>query len=94
MSLFHKKTAEEKQLELLLNELQINMANNYKDNAVSGFRKLSEEFRKMKEEKRLSEKAADRYEKIITEYQAKLVGYGHNDQKPYWTKEDPSHEKR
>jgi len=88
VSLFHRKTAEEKQLDAILSELQINMANNYKDNAGACFREFSDTFAKMKEAGALKPAALSYYEEIFADYSKKMVGYSHNDQKPYWTKEN------
>ena len=88
MPLFHRKSAEEKQLDAVIRELQVNMSNNYKDNAVACFREFSEMLAKFREAGALRPKDEERYEAIRADYEKKMVGYSHNAQKPYWTKED------
>jgi len=88
MSLFHRKTPAEKQLDAIIAELQINMANNYKDTACEAFKLLTETFAQLKESGGLPEKVRGYYEDTLADYAKKMVGYSHNAQKPYRTRED------
>lgn len=83
MGLFKSKS--EKQLDEIIKSMEMNMSNNYKDNAQDNLRELEETFSSMKSEGKLKEKVAKRYETILLEYQEKMKGYSHKDQKPYWT---------
>lgn len=83
MGLFKSKA--EKELDGIIQRLEMNMSNNYKDNAQDNLKKLEETFKNMVENNVLTEKVAHRYENIIDEYKGKMQGYSHKDQKPYWT---------
>ena len=83
MGLFKSKA--EKELDGIIQRLEMNMSNNYKDNAQDNLKKLEETFKNMVENNELTEKVAHRYENIIDEYKGKMQGYSHKDQKPYWT---------
>lgn len=83
MGLF--KNAEEKQLDLLIKRVEVNMQNNYKDNAQSAFAQFTEVFEAAKTGGKLKGKSLDKYTAIYEEYAQKLQGYTHKDQKPYWT---------
>ncbi|MCR4651900.1 MAG: hypothetical protein K5662_09135 [Lachnospiraceae bacterium] len=82
MGLF--KTKEEKKLDEIIQSLEMNMSNNYKDNAQDNLKELSAAFEEMKNEGRLKGKTADKYSAMIEDYKVKMKGYTHKDQKPYW----------
>ena len=84
MGLFRCKYV--KELDAIISRIEMNMANNYKDNAQSDLRELEETFGGFLTEGLLKEKDAAVYEARIKAYQEKLKGYSHKDQKPYWTK--------
>lgn len=82
---FSKFNARVDQLVRLVREIDSNMENNYKDAAQLAFRELTEQFRKLQKEGALNERQEARYSAIISEYNERLKGYTHKDQKPYWT---------
>ena len=84
MGLFKSKYARE--LDAIIQRIEMNMANNYKDNAQADLRDFEEAFGKFREEGLLKEKDVSFYEARLTAYREKLRGYSHKDQKPYWTK--------
>ena len=79
------KSKAEKQLDAIIQRMAMNMSNNYKDNAQDNLRDLEELFGQMKADGLLKEKISKQYETLISEYQSKLKGYSHKEQKPYWT---------
>ena len=83
MGLFKSRT--EKELEVLVSHVEVNMANNYKDAAQDAFRELEAYMEKAGAEGKLSDKVKAEYERILEEYRGRLKGYTHKDQKPYWT---------
>lgn len=83
MGLF--KSKHERQLDMIIQRLEMNMSNNYKDNAQANLRELETSYEDMKNKGVLKEKALIRYDRIISEYESQLKGYSHKDQKPYWT---------
>ncbi len=82
MFLFKSKT--EKHLDALLESICMNMANNYKDNAQADFKEFENALDRAVNEGGLSEKSRKYYETRRGELAAKLKGYSHKDQKPYW----------
>jgi len=83
MSLF--KSKHEKQLEDIIRRLNMNMSNNYKDNAQDNLKEFETVLNNIKEEGLLKDKTVCRYDEILKEYQGKMKGYSHKEQKPYWT---------
>lgn len=83
MGLFKSKS--EKELDIIIQRLEMNMSNNYKDNAQNNFKELETKFNEMKADGRLKPATLAKYETILSEYQSKMQGYSHKDQKPYWT---------
>lgn len=83
MGLFKSKY--EKQLDEIIRSLEMNMSNNYKDNAQDDLRRLDETFAKMKAEGLLKDKAVRNYEDLLEDYKSRMKGFTHKDQKPYWT---------
>ena len=82
MGLF--KTKYERELDMIMTRLDMNMSNNYKDNAQMNLKELEEAFTRMKDAGQIKGSSLDKYEKIINGYAEKLKGYSHKDQKPYW----------
>lgn len=79
------KSTNEKILDDIVKRIDVNMSNNYKDNAQSAFREFEELLSKFEEEGKLKPKALAKYKSISKEYVEKLQGFTHKDQKPYWT---------
>ncbi len=83
MGLFKSKY--QKELEALAAKIDINMSNNYKDNAQANLKDLEERFEEFKNAGVLKEKEIILFENMIANYKEKMKGYTHKDQKPYWT---------
>jgi len=79
------KSKAEKHLDDIIRSLEMNMSNNYKDSAQGNLRELSDAFEQMKTEGLIKGKSVKKYEMILADYQEKMAGYSHKDQKPYWT---------
>ena len=79
------KSRYEKELDALMTKIDMNMSNNYKDNAQADFQELESRLTEMKEQGLLREKSSVYYENRVSDYREKLKGYTHKDQKPYWT---------
>ncbi len=84
MSLFNFKSSAEKQLDGLIQKMEMNLSNNYKDNAQSDLKKLEETLAEMKAAGTLKEAVQAKYESVMENYRQRLKGYSHKDQKPYW----------
>ena len=84
MGLFKSKYV--RWLENLLEHVQMDMSNNYKDSAHETMDEFEKTLIEYKEAGILKEKEIDEIEEKAEEFRIKLVGYSHKDQKPYWTK--------
>lgn len=79
------KSAAERELDVYIARINMNMSNNYKDAAQENLKELEKKFEELVAAGKLKEKAKQEYESIIGSYRIKLTGYTHKDQKPYWT---------
>ena len=82
MGLF--KTKYERELDMIMTRLDMNMSNNYKDNAQSDLKELDEALEELKNTGKLKPAILDKYESLAEDYRQRLKGYSHKDQKPYW----------
>lgn len=80
--LLHNKSLDE-----IINKLKLNCSNNYKDNAQANFKEFLTEYDRLCSSNKLSAKQRAYYETIKAEYEEKLKGFSHKEQKPYWPKE-------
>ncbi|MCR5418618.1 MAG: hypothetical protein K6E84_06855 [Lachnospiraceae bacterium] len=78
------KSNQEKILDELIGKVQMNMSNNYKDNAQAGFAEFEKKLEEYISAGSLKGKSAEKYQVLRGEYAEKLKGYTHKDQKPYW----------
>lgn len=78
------KTKNEKELESIIQQLEINMSNNYKDNARDDLKKLEETLHALRESGGIKPAILSKYESILVSYKEKMKGYSHREQKPYW----------
>ena len=83
MGLWKSKSA--KQLDTIITKINVNMSNNYKDNAQANLRDLEAALKQFEDEGGLKEKEKLFYKQQLDSYKEKLKGYTHKDQKPYWT---------
>lgn len=74
---FGKKIPE---LDQLIQSVEMNMENNYKDNAQSAFHQLQDAYCK----RDLSDKQKAHYEPILTDLAKRLEGFTHKEQKAFW----------
>lgn len=78
------KSSKNNALEDVLQRLNMNMSNNYKDAAQSNLKEFEELFTELSSGGKLNEKQKNRYEGLLKEYKEKMKEYSHKDQKPYW----------
>lgn len=74
-----------KALNELLVRIDMNMSNNYKDNAQDNFKDFCKLLNELDASGKIKGKQKEYYVKKREEYSAKLKDYTHKDQKPYWT---------
>ncbi|MCR5427958.1 MAG: hypothetical protein K6F16_03085 [Lachnospiraceae bacterium] len=82
------KSKYEQLLDTVIENLENNMANNYKDSAQADLREFEQLLNEMRESKQIKEDVYLQYNLTLQIYKQRLEGYTHKDQKPYWTKED------
>ena len=74
-----------KDIEPILNQLNMNLANNYKDEAQVKLKELEAMFARLCDEGVLSDTQKKYYEDIITGLKGQMKDFTHKDQKPTWT---------
>lgn len=84
MKFFKIQSKEEKQLDEIIDRLQMNLSNNYKDSAQANLAELRQTYDEMCSQGKLKEKPKAEYGQKLAVYAEKLKGYSHKDQKPYW----------
>lgn len=82
MGLF--KSKQEKELDGIIQRLEMNMSNNYKDNAQDNLKELEISLNALRNSERLKPAVLSKYETLLASYKETMKGYSHKDQKPYW----------
>ncbi len=82
MGLFKSKA--EKELDNIIQRLEMNMSNNYKDNAQDNLKELEASINALRASGGIKTSVLSKYESILGSYKEKMKGYSHKDQKPYW----------
>lgn len=65
------------ELESVINELQVNLENNYKDLAQDALKKLHATLEENLANGKMKEKDYNKYKKIADDYSAKMANYHH-----------------
>ena len=76
MSIFKKNTTK-KEIETSLNEIQINLENNYKDEAHKALKESLRLFQEMSGNGELSGRELEKKRQEIDQYMKKMEGYSH-----------------
>ena len=74
MSIFKKNTTK-KEIETSLNEIQINLENNYKDLAIKAFKDSTELIERYHNESLIDEKAYSKYKGQLDVFAKRMEGY-------------------
>lgn len=82
---FLKKKGSNKQLEEILQRIQMNVSNNYKDAAQLNLREFEDKIRELEEKKELNTAQKAYYEGKLQDFKAQMKNFTHKDQKPFWT---------
>lgn len=72
MSLFNKK---DKEIEAVVNQIRVDLSNNYKDNAVENIKKLETLLEEKKSSGKLKEKAAAEYQELLEHFQKDVANF-------------------
>ena len=82
MGLFKSKA--EKELDGIIQQMQMNMSNNYKDNARDNLKELEAAINALRTSGSAKPNVLSKYEALLDSYKKEMEGYSHKDQKPYW----------
>ena len=82
MGLFKSKT--EKELDGIIQRMEMNLSNNYKDNAQDNLKELESAINGIRSSGKMKSSILAEYENILNDHKKKMEGYSHKDQKPYW----------
>ena len=81
---FLKKNGANKQLDAVIQRIQMNMENNYKDAAQLNLKEFEALLQELKDAGKLSEKQLSHYESKLSAFQDRMKNFTHKDQKPTW----------
>lgn len=74
-----------KELDAIMNRIDSNVANNYKDAAQENLKEYEKLLDELEISGKLSEKQRIEYRNSLADYRSKMKEFTHKDQKPYWT---------
>ena len=72
-------------LDSIIENLENNLSNNYKDSAQADLREFEQLLNEMRDSKQIKEDVYLEYNLTLQNYKKRLEGFTHKDQKPYWT---------
>lgn len=78
------KSGRNKQLDSIIQKIQMNMENNYKDAAQMNLKEFEELLHSLEESGKLNEKQRLYYEGELGSFRERMKNFTHKDQKPYW----------
>ncbi len=81
---FFKGAGKTRELDAIIDRIELNAANNYKDEAQRALKELESRIEELVKEGSLSDKKAKEYSGIVTRYKEKMKGYTHKDQPTGW----------
>lgn len=81
---FFKRNAKNKRLEAIIQSIQMNLSNNYKDAAQMDLKEFGEVLEELSREGKLTEGQKHFYEVQLGEFQEKMKNFTHKDQKAGW----------
>lgn len=81
---FFKGPSGNKQLDAIIQRIEMNVSNNYKDAAQLNLKELEAELDKLEAEGRLSLKQKELYGEKLAAFKERMKNFTHKDQKPTW----------
>lgn len=79
-----RKKGNNKQLNELLNRIQMNFENNYKDAAQMNLKEYEEALKELEECGKVKGSGRQYYEDKLNDYKEQMKKFTHKDQKPKW----------
>lgn len=81
---FLKGKKKNKELEEIIQHLQMNLSNNYKDAAQLNLKEFETALKQLEASGKISEANKSYYETMLAEFKGQMKNFTHKDQKPYW----------
>ena len=81
---FLKKVGKNKQLDEVVQCIQMNFSNNYKDAAHLNLKEFENTLKQLENENKLSDKQKVYYEEKLASFKEEMKNFTHKDQKPTW----------
>lgn len=81
---FFSEFRKNKQLDAILQSIEMNVSNNYKDAAQSGLKDFETELRRLEDAGGIKGKSKDYYEERLSSLKEQMKNFTHKDQKPTW----------
>lgn len=78
------KSSRNKQLDVIVQKIHMNMENNYKDAAQMNLKEFEELLQQLEEIGKLNDKQRLYYEGELGSFKERMKNFTHKDQKPYW----------
>ena len=82
---FFKKNQSCRQLDAIVQRIQMNLSNNYKDAAQLNLKEFEETLEQLEKEGLLGEVKRKYYHELLDSLKGQMKNFTHKDQKPYWT---------
>lgn len=82
--IFFKTRGNNKQLNELLNRIQMNFENNYKDAAQMNLKDYEDRLKELEEKGMVKGSGKRYYEDRLNDYKEQMKKFTHKDQKPKW----------
>lgn len=73
-----------KELDAIIQKMQMNIANNYKDAAQINLREFEKQLKELKDGGKLNDSQVSCYEEELASFQQRMKQFTHKDQKPTW----------
>ena len=81
---FIKRHNNIKELDILVQKIEMNVANNYKDAAQLNLKEFEKLLNKLDDAGELSENQKTYYGEKLADFKGRMKNFTHKDQKPYW----------
>ena len=79
-----QKAGKNKQLDAIIQKIEVDASNNYKDAPQAGLRDLEKELRELEAAGKVSGKQKEYYEERLSAFQERMKNFTHKDQKATW----------
>lgn len=81
---FLEKKKINKQLDEIIQRIEMNVSNNYKDAAQLNLKELEVRLTELEEAGKLDERQMARYSAVLNSFKGRMKNFTHKDQKPTW----------